>query len=69
MTLDEWKAKNVSSEVPKLEIRKITEGVSDLFKGAKQLTKDTEGDAYFVGKVCFMSLISCLMFSCIDDYI
>jgi hypothetical protein len=51
MTLDEWKAKNVPAEVPKLEIRKITEGVNDLFKGAKQLTKDTEGDAYFVGKV------------------
>jgi len=50
MTLDEWRAKNAPSDVPKLEIRKITEGVSDLFKGAKQLTKDTEGDAYFVGK-------------------
>ncbi|KAG8803996.1 hypothetical protein FRB91_010058 [Serendipita sp. 411] len=51
MTLDEYRAKNATSEaVPKLELRKVADGASDLFKGAKQLTKDVDADNYFVGK-------------------
>ena len=52
MTLDEYKAKAAASEtIPKLELRQVNDGESEVFKGAKQLTKDPDADNYFVGKV------------------
>ena len=55
MTLDEYRKKQGGLDiVPKLEGRKVDDSA---FKGAVVVTKkDEEETAYFVGKVCLLSL-------------
>lgn len=61
MTLDQYLAqkKEKSSLIPQLETRKIEQD-EGLWKGAKELVKGADEDAYHVGKVsvtCVLALV------------
>jgi len=53
LTLDQYlsQQKEKSALIPSLEVRKVEQD-EGLWKGAKELVKGAEEDAYFVGKVC-----------------
>lgn len=52
LTLDQYLAqKEKSTLIPQLEVRKVDQD-DGLWKGAKEIVKGVDEDAYFVGKVC-----------------